>query len=329
VGIHDRFFDLGGDSLTAAQLFVALEKEFRRKLPLSSLMEARTVAEQSRVLEDENSQANWSPVVPVQPEGDGTPIFCFAGKGGNPLRFRFLADLIGESHPLYFMQSRGFDGKWRPYERVPDIAADFLAEIRNAYPTGPYHLIGSSFGGLVAYEIAIHLPPEERGVVALLDTFGPGMMLQKKTLRDRLLDPLYYLVKHLRQAFNPDRNVRANYFQYYRDYFHLRRRVNGEKPAPSPRLPRSYQRVERANLSAARKYAPSGYDGEVVLFRAKYQKRSKRGDPKLGWGEVAIGSLVIHEVDSYHGDILFYPGVQQVHQHLAPALDGQARPGTG
>ncbi len=44
-GIHDNFFQSGGDSLKAAQVFSRLRRDFQVELPLQSLFERPTVAE--------------------------------------------------------------------------------------------------------------------------------------------------------------------------------------------------------------------------------------------------------------------------------------------
>ena len=49
IGIHDNFFDLGGHSLKAAQLFFLLEQVYGRHLPLATLFQAPTIAELASV----------------------------------------------------------------------------------------------------------------------------------------------------------------------------------------------------------------------------------------------------------------------------------------
>ena len=50
VGIHDNFFDLGGNSLLAIQLVSQLRKAFEVDLPMSKLFESPTVADLARVI---------------------------------------------------------------------------------------------------------------------------------------------------------------------------------------------------------------------------------------------------------------------------------------
>jgi acyl carrier protein len=50
VGIHDNFFDLGGDSLAATRVAARVLKQFRVELSFKALFESPTVAEAARVI---------------------------------------------------------------------------------------------------------------------------------------------------------------------------------------------------------------------------------------------------------------------------------------
>lgn len=327
IGVLDNFFELGGDSLLAMRLFLRIEDLFGRKFPLSILVEATNIRQQAEILSSEDFQPNWSPLVPVQPEGDRTPVFCLAGKGGNPLRFRQLAELIGNKNPVYFIQARGLSGRVLPHTHIEEIASDYLAEIRKLYPDGPYHLIGSSFGGNVAYEMAHRLTLEDQpvGIVAMLDTFGPGYPsfetgISRMKIRFVMLFKSYR--KHLRKLFKSDRTSRNEYIRYYRDFLpaEISRRVQnirlwGQKKRYKELTP-ELRMVENASLAAVKRYIPPAYSGEVILFRAKRQLPYVRYDHTLGWQNVSVGNLVIREVDSHHGDILFQPAIGEVYDFL-------------
>lgn len=52
IGVHDRFFDLGGDSLIGTQLISRLRATFEIDLTLRMLFEIPTVAEQAALIEE-------------------------------------------------------------------------------------------------------------------------------------------------------------------------------------------------------------------------------------------------------------------------------------
>ncbi|MEW6067032.1 MAG: GNAT family N-acetyltransferase [Nitrospirota bacterium] len=64
IGIHDNFFDLGGDSLFAVNLLAQIEKKFSKKLPPTLLYEAQTVEQLSKILEKEGMIAASNVAVP-------------------------------------------------------------------------------------------------------------------------------------------------------------------------------------------------------------------------------------------------------------------------
>src|SRR5439155_26639196 len=64
VGIDQHYFDLGGDSILAVQLFAHSQKVFQVKLPVATLFEAPTIEEPARILRRETAPASgWSPSV--------------------------------------------------------------------------------------------------------------------------------------------------------------------------------------------------------------------------------------------------------------------------
>ena len=111
----------------------------------------------------------------IQPTGSQRPVFAVPGVGGNVLCYHDLARLLAPDQPFYGLQSRGLDGSEKALTRIEDIAASFLAEIRDVQPAGPYTLVGTCMGGVVAYEMAqqLHLAGEKVDLLVLLETWRP------------------------------------------------------------------------------------------------------------------------------------------------------------
>ncbi|MDE3219630.1 MAG: amino acid adenylation domain-containing protein, partial [Nitrospirota bacterium] len=175
IGIHDNFFDLGGHSLKAAQLFFLLEQVYGRHLPLATLFQAPTIAELASVLSREQWVPPWQSLVAIQPSGAAIPIFMVPGVGGNVLVFAKLARLLGPDQPFYGLQARGLDGKETPFISVPEMARHYIAEIRALRPQGPYVLLGICTGGLIAYEMAQQLFGQGEAVtLVVMDTWHPA-----------------------------------------------------------------------------------------------------------------------------------------------------------
>src|SRR5947207_14848998 len=92
IGANQNYFDLGGDSILAVQLFAHIEKVFQIKLPVATLFEAPTIEELARIIRRETAPASgWSPVVAIQPAGCRPPFFCVHGAGWNVWLHRALS----------------------------------------------------------------------------------------------------------------------------------------------------------------------------------------------------------------------------------------------
>ena len=188
VGVEDSFFDLGGHSLIAVRLFAMVKKAYRVDFPISILFEAPTVAACAALIAEQVGETGdaEAPAKPAAPsrrftylvpmhQGEGgarQPFFLVAGMFGNVLNLRHLAQLIGGDRPFYGLQARGLLGDQAPHLTLPEAAADYIAELRQVQPQGPYMLGGFSGGGLTAWEMARQLQDagEKVSVLVLLDT---------------------------------------------------------------------------------------------------------------------------------------------------------------
>src|SRR2546425_10699664 len=61
IGFDENYFDLGGDSSLAVQLFAQIEKVFRVKLPLATLFQSPTIEQLAGILRPETARSAWSP----------------------------------------------------------------------------------------------------------------------------------------------------------------------------------------------------------------------------------------------------------------------------
>lgn len=170
VGIHDNFFDLGGHSLAALRLIAGIAADDWRDIPVGLLFRHQTVATLCAALAGEVAGAT-GPLVPIQP-GEGPPLFCVHPIGGGVFGYAALARALDPRRAVYGLQAAGFDGPAELPDSVAAMAAGYVAAIRAVQPAGPYHLLGHSFGGLVAHAMAVELRAagEPIGSLTMLDT---------------------------------------------------------------------------------------------------------------------------------------------------------------
>jgi thioesterase domain-containing protein/acyl carrier protein len=173
VGIDDNFFALGGHSLLAARIVSRARDELGLDLAIRSLFEAPTVAALLRHGHQTLFNDAFAPVLALRTEGDLPPLFCLPPGSGLCWDYARLLRELDPRRPLYGLQASGIDTEMPFHDSVEAIAGERVALLREVQPVGPYHLLGWSFGGLVAHEIACRLQAQGQDValLALLDSY--------------------------------------------------------------------------------------------------------------------------------------------------------------
>ncbi|WP_423207415.1 SDR family NAD(P)-dependent oxidoreductase [Paracoccus yeei] len=350
VGAADSFFDLGGHSLIAVRMFGQLRKKFDVDLPISTLFEAPTIAELAALVEERTGprlpvadnvrtlpaaegRARRRFLVDMGGRGDGTPFFMVAGMFGNVMNLRQLAQRLGADRKFYGLQARGLLGDDKPHESFADAARDYIAELREVQPQGPYLLGGFSGGGLTAYEMARQLRAsgEEVAMLVMLDT--PLPLREPLSRKDRLL---------IRLA-----ETREGGFGYIRQWVGDRIRYEVSRRAKSQALEAGAQAaegafhdlaIEAAFLSWLPGMTLTEWDGPVAMFRPPLDPRFRVSGGRHvtsareyllednGWGPW-MPKLRVIEVPGDHDSMVLEPNVRRMASVLRELLrdaDGEA-----
>ncbi len=175
-GLTDSFFDLGGDSLLAAQLSVQVSERLDRELPVATIFGHPVMAEMARRIGVVgNGAAAFAPLLTIRGQGALPPLFCLHPGTGLCWAYTNLLPILAPEQPLYGVQAQGFLPGSEPAASFGEVIDGCLSAIRSVRPHGPYHLAGWSFGGSVAYAVATRLRREGEEVARLLlfDAFPP------------------------------------------------------------------------------------------------------------------------------------------------------------
>jgi amino acid adenylation domain-containing protein len=321
IGVNDDFFDIGGDSLLGVVLVVAIEETLGKGLPVSVLLQAPTIREQANMIRNEETQKAFSTLIPIHTAGSLPPLFFIPGKGGYPTRIRHLGKTLDPEIPVYAMQDLMANTSDPGVREVKSTAALYLSEIRRVAPRGPFVLVGESMGGKICYEIAqqLHSRGEVQPLIFMLDTYNfefsviEGLQANNNFAYYKML-----IEKHLNIWTKSDWKGKQEYLRFYREtlgskmkrFVGRRIKKKGQRIKTSPRLPDNVKQIEREYLAANRKYIVEPYPGRVILIKAS--RGPYAYDKTNGWDKVDIGKLVIHQMDCYHGSILFEPAVTQL-----------------
>jgi acetoacetyl-CoA synthetase len=270
VGPEESFFDLGGDSLRALTLLLEIKKATGQELTIADIYDASTVREMATLLE-RGSDGSFSPLVKLKPGGPQSPlepIVLIHGVFGNVVDLVQFGGQIAAPRAVYAIQARGVDGREPPNESVAAMAAYYVGALKELQPYGPYLLVGYSFGGLVAIEMArlLRAAGGEVGFLGLIESYPPVRdwplasrvdIWARKALRWSVrlagMSPLE-AARLLRSKLNSaNRGLRG---------------ASRIKQAGEIVLPVALRRVREAGYKAWNDYRPAVYDGPAVFIRA-------------------------------------------------------------
>lgn len=177
VAVDADFFSLGGDSLSAVHLLLAIEQRWRCDLGLGALFAQPTVAALATRIGEPPALADHAlgPVISLAAtDADGpTPLFVLHPAGGIAWNYRTLARALQPARPVYGLQSPALDPKQPLPSSIEAMANDYVQRVVTLQPKGPVHLLGWSVGGILAQAMAVRLHEigREVGELVLLDAY--------------------------------------------------------------------------------------------------------------------------------------------------------------
>lgn len=178
VGAEDDFFALGGDSLSAVHLLLAIQQRWGWDPGFGALFATPTVAALAALIEQplNDSDDGLSPCIQLTKAAGTTdlaPLFTIHPAGGLAWNYRELARSLSPMRTVYGLQSPLLEEEPPTITSITDVAALYCATLAQVYPEGPVHLAGWSVGGIIAQAMAVHLQRQGRqvGLVALLDAY--------------------------------------------------------------------------------------------------------------------------------------------------------------
>ncbi|MCZ7658966.1 MAG: alpha/beta fold hydrolase [Xanthobacteraceae bacterium] len=306
VGRNDSFFELGGDSLQAVDLFVRIETAFGVALAPSTIIEHPTVARLAPLLAP---GAAARCLVPLQSEGAAPPLFLVHDATGTVFGYRDLVRRLGPHRKVYALQwpGAGFASS------IPEMARLYVECVKSIQPHGPYLLAGHSLGGTIAYEMAHQLGARGDRIGLLVSIDGEN--------RHALMSGAQRFARKLAHQFTamadaPPSAWIAHWIDAARAEVR-RHRARRSRPAPAPAAATpGATHIDARLLEAHDRYAPPRHDGAMKLLRCTGGRGTRWKLRDLGWNRFVAGSLEILDIPSDHEVALTEPTVALVAAHL-------------
>lgn len=222
-------------------------------------------------------------MMPINTEGERTPLFIVHGDYANYA----ISECLCADQPVYGFFHPGSEGEPIRYKSVKDMAAMYLEKVLSVCPSGPFNLMGFSFGGILAFEMAVQLQKAGRSVplLVLLDSVSPfakeAIPEQPNlymSIRKKIMRPVWVGFKRLIKLYICE----------------LYSFLNLQIPAN-----RRADYIFVKYLSLVKKYSPDKFRGKMILFRTDENPSSSKN---LGWDNL-VDQIKLIELKGKHLEI--------------------------
>lgn len=313
LGIKDTeedsdFFDLGGDSLSATKLITKISQYFSIKIELMDIYTSSTIKYLTAFilnkinLPKKINQLNS--LITIKADGDKSPLIFIHPIGGAVFCYLPLIKLLEKLPcPIYCIQDPFIlESGSVEFKKISEVASCYIKKIESANLAQPYNLIGSSYGGSIAWEMAKQLTDNNKKVKSII-----------------LLDSWAMLSENHR-----DFTAFSQVMQKHQETLNLHLKNNPISALEKQSLLDS--QWQRMQLLLA--HMPSTIlstqtqNINIVLFKAKNltDEYICIDDPKNHWQKYCQNTITSYLVDGDHESILKEPNVKFIAENLIMLL---------
>jgi amino acid adenylation domain-containing protein len=306
ISIDDNFFEIGGHSLLAAKMIAQLEGYHHRTLSIALLAQSPTIRLLAKAIEELPTLNPGPCLFTFRVGDDSAPLILMPSMAGTALHWRRFVASFESERPVVGIYIAG-EPDYNEDTSLEEMARNCAKLIVEAYPGRACHLLGYSFGGTLAFEVARQLEGLgcRAGIAAILDK-GPnplgqsraGVLAIAKNLAIRgfralisgppikKITTILWLMKIARKrVFGHDALMQEYIFG------------DDEIPDRSRRLLAWFTELES-------RYTPQPYDGDVLVIRASKRPLWGPFDHDLGWSEFVTGTVSVGILEGGHSEML-------------------------
>ena len=319
VEIHDDFFALGGDSLTAAIMLAEAQRALntgREFLSRVDFFDSPTIESLALIAMECGANPTSEPdasmvnrLLTLRGAGSQIPIFCFPASAQDPYYLRHLSQSLDDEQPFYVVCPADpvRDKRLLPVEELAHLAVE---AVRRERPRGPYILGGHCYGGVLAFETALQLMSlgERIECLVLFDAATPGYPKVHKQWKR-------YAAKARELALSLRPGKLAGTATAVREHVYTLGRIlsRGQRATASRALTAIGSDVlvagreeKTLNGMAMWEYTPRPFRAPIIHFIAADQHVSTEvlSDPRFGWDDFASAGITVRSVRGDHNSLL-------------------------
>lgn len=307
--LKDSFFDVGGHSLLANQMFSAIEKDLNVVMPVSTIFTHDSIVSLSHSIRSQQGDHHFSPLVKLRDGDPSSVLYCIHPGGGSLFCYHDLIRRLAANWTVFGIQSANCDFASPFIHRsIEQMAASYVEHILDSDAPKSVTLLGWSSGGLIAFEMARIFSGMGITVnfLGMVDSYVSGDYVEGIDLKDkpgfvfrvihgRLLDPLPESMRKRIEGLSEDAAIRLIYDD-----------AQSQDIVPSvvslDRVLRSVD-MHRENCLASRAYQPQALQVPVTIYRAM-QNADAGTNRLMGWDQALPHDQQLVELDADHYSII-------------------------
>ncbi|WP_329182056.1 amino acid adenylation domain-containing protein (plasmid) [Streptomyces decoyicus] len=323
LGVEENFFSSGMNSIrsmhvvsrsgkaglevTIADVFahqsvgaLAAEVE-RRQAPARQAPPRGSVIDEVFAQLGQGDEDPFATVVRLKPGGSRAPLFCLHSGVGFALPYVGLARHIGDGHPIYGIQAPSISELAPLPGSVREMAAQYVELIKKVQPSGPYHLLGWSFGGCLAHEVAVQLQEAGDEVALLADLDSYPRTAEAEVGDDQTL--LSWVI----ELVGEDASRFAGRELTPDDVLTALREGDSPMAALGEEKVLAMLRTMRNNGRLMNEFRPRAFQGRMQLFVASANlSETEVAERSALWAPYVAGGVEEHQVPCSH-DYMMHP----------------------
>ena len=304
VGVNDNFFHLGGDSLSAVQI-IGKAYKLGIKIAPNQLFRHQTIAELSTALKAyEKPQKEYKHVEEIKTSGTKAPLFCLYAGLTHEFSYDRLANHVDKERPVYMVQISKLNETPKFHGSIQELAHDFIKEIKEIQPKGPYHILVYCWSTAVGLEIS-----------KLLSKKGEptNFLIVDTKAKVQYLHPYIYKLNDYGKAIRKE-----SFSTLIQSFGNKVKRSLIAKPTGNndPIEETKAEKLRKNYTKIYKSYQWKPFAGDMTLILTNKQSKAWKTGIINSWGKLSKDKPELIYVDAEHHNLFLEPDVKTTTQIL-------------